>query len=217
MRVIQAARDIWMNICDESTINSLCDDTIIQNVAKLLGRTKKYEKIVAYPIHQSKICFCLYSHEILLGCVEFLSNILLASSDEVEAVIKGGVGASLISLFNSPHSEIALKAVSALNNLMDENSELRNLALAVGVVDPILELVKPSSPVIIRVIILLCMFSSSFVFDFIQEDLLLEIAQLIALLSSSEDSPIENPIVMQLLSGLSKLINESNDQIIGSD
>ena len=217
MRVIQAARDILMNICDESTINSLCDDTIIQNVAKLLGRTKKYEKIVAYPIHQSKICFCLYSHEILLGCVEFLSNILLASSDEVEAVINGGVVASLISLFNSPHSEIALKAVSALNNLMDENSELRNHALAVGVVDPILELVKPSSPVIIRVIILLCMFSSSFVFDFIQEDLLLEIAQLIALLSSSEDSPIENPIVMQLLSGLSKLINESNDQIIGSD
>ena len=217
MRVIQAARDILMNICDESTINSLCDDTIIQNVAKLLGRTKKYEKIVAYPIHQSKICFCLYSHEILLGCVEFLSNILLASSDEVEAVINGGVVASLISLFNSPHSEIALKAVSALNNLMDENSELRNHALAVGVVDPILELVKPSSPVIIRVIILLCMFSSSFVFDFIQEDLLLEIAQLIALLSSSEDPPIENPIVMQLLSGLSKLINESNDQIIGSD
>ena len=217
MRVIQAARDILMNICDESTINSLCDDTIIQNVAKLLGRTKKYETIVAYPIHQSKICFCLYSHEILLGCVEFLSNILLASSDEVEAVINGGVVASLISLFNSPHSEIALKAVSALNNLMDENSELRNHALAVGVVDPILELVKPSSPVIIRVIILLCMFSSSFVFDFIQEDLLLEIAQLIALLSSSEDPPIENPIVMQLLSGLSKLINESNDQIIGSD
>ena len=216
MRVIQAARDILMNICDESTINSLCDGTIIQNVAKLLGRTKKYEKIVAYPIHQSKICFCLYSHEILLGCVEFLSNILLASSDEVEAVINGGVVASLISLFNSPHSEIALKAVSALNNLMDENSELRNHALAVGVVDPILELVKPSSPVIIRIIILLYMFSSSFVFDFIQEDLLLEIAQLIALLSSSEDPPIENPIVMQLLSGLSKLINESNDQIIGS-
>ena len=216
--MIQAARDILMNICDESTINSLCDGTIIQNVAKLLGRTKKYEKIeLAFPIHQSKICFCLYSHEILLGCVEFLSNILLASSDEVEAVINGGVVASLISLFNSPHSEIALKAVSALNNLMDENSELRNHALAVGVVDPILELVKPSSPVIIRVIILLCMFSSSFVFDFIQEDLLLEIAQLIALLSSSEDPPIENPIVMQLLSGLSKLINESNDQIIGSD
>jgi hypothetical protein len=75
-----------------------------------------------------------------------LTNIASGSSPQTQAVVLAGSVEHFVRLLRSPHQNVCEQAVWALGNIIGDGPQCRDLVIKMGVVEPLLQFVRPEIP-----------------------------------------------------------------------
>ncbi|XP_046643251.1 importin subunit alpha-like [Daphnia pulicaria] len=121
-----------------------------------------------------------------------LTNIVTLTSDQTKAVVSAGAVPVLISLLGSSHQFLAEQAVWALGNIAGNGPELRDHVIELGIINPLITLIKPDAP----------------------DTLLRKVACTLRHLCFNSYPPPSVHAVRQILPALAQLIHKNNRDIL---
>lgn len=120
-----------------------------------------------------------------------LTNIASGSSHQTQAVVLAGSLDQFIRLLSSPHQNVCEQAVWALGNIIGDGPQCRDLAIKCGVVEPLLQFVRPD----------------------IALSFLRNVTWVLVNLCRSKDPPPPEPTIKAILPALAFLIQSTDNNV----
>lgn len=189
-----------MNI-DEIINGMASDDEAVQLKAtqaarKTLSqdRTPPIDMMISAGLLPRCIEFLTYSHNPTLQFEAswVLTNIASGTSEQTNAVIKGGAVPKLVALLSSQFSQVAEQAVWALGNIAGDGADARDIVLSYNTLPALLELIRPDTT----------------------EMFLRNVVWTLSNLCRNKNPPPDFNCVKQCLPAFSKLLHYTDDDIL---
>lgn len=123
----------------------------VQSARKLLSsdRNPPIDQLIASGILPILV-ECLKCHDnppLQFEAAWALTNIASGTSAQTNQVVQVGAVPLFLDLLNSPQQNVCEQAVWALGNIIGDGPHLRDYAIELGVVDPLLTFIKPDIPI----------------------------------------------------------------------
>uniref|UniRef100_A0A915DF41 Importin alpha n=1 Tax=Ditylenchus dipsaci TaxID=166011 RepID=A0A915DF41_9BILA len=91
-------------------------------------------------------CLLEPSSDLQKEAASALTNIASGSPDQTAAVVKAGAARHFVELLDPGNADVCEQALFGLGNIISEGSDFRDYCIEVGIVEPLLKLVAPVTP-----------------------------------------------------------------------